>query len=267
MAADHPDRDDEAPHTPADESDESGSGGEGPTAQRFPAPPPPDEDASADEGPAAPGSRPSEPSAETEIRPVAPDLSRDRVGPGSTGILPPVDGIPGTPRWSARAPVRTPDIAEDEHDWAEPPRGLLVPILVAVCVLLLVALLGLGSWLIFASRPSGTPATTPTVQNATVPATTAAQTTTITTTPPPTELPLPNVRGLDYETAAAELTKLGFIPVRRDEIDGEVPAGKVVGTDPPVGTPVLTGTRINIIVSLGLPVQSSPAVSPSPTRS
>jgi beta-lactam-binding protein with PASTA domain len=143
----------------------------------------------------------------------------------------------------------------------------LVPILVTVCVLLLVGLLGLGSWLIFASRPDGTPATTPTVQNVTVPATTAAQTTTITTTPPPTELTLPNVRGLDYETAAAELTKLGFIPVRRDEIDGEVPAGKVVGTDPPDGTPVLTGTRINIIVSLGLPAQSSPAQSPSPTAS
>ena len=34
MAADHPDRDDEAPRTPADESEESGSGDEGPTAQR-----------------------------------------------------------------------------------------------------------------------------------------------------------------------------------------------------------------------------------------
>ena len=73
---------------------------------------------------------------------------------------------------------------------------------------------------------------------------------------------LPNVRGLDYETAAAELTKLGFIPVRREEINGEVPAGKVIGTDPPQGTPVLTGTRINIdrvagtsdsIVSCGIP--------------
>ena len=55
MAADHPDRDDEAPHTPADESEESGSGGEGATAQRYPAPAPPDEDVYADDGRSAPG--------------------------------------------------------------------------------------------------------------------------------------------------------------------------------------------------------------------
>ncbi len=233
MAADQPDRDDEAPGTSADESDLSGSADEGTIAPR-------------DE---APG-------------PIPPDVSRpDRLGPASTSVMPPVDDAPGSPRWSARAPVRTPDIAEDEHDhWAPPPRGLMVPILVAVCVLLLVALLGLGTWLIFASRPSGTPATTPTVQNATPPATTGAQptTTTITTTPPAADVPLPNVRGLDYETAAAELVKLGFVPARRDEINGEVPKGKVVGTDPPERTPVRPGATINIIVSLGLPDATTP---------
>ena len=161
--------------------------------------------------------------------------------------MPPVDDVPGSPRWSARAPVRTPDIAEDEHDdWAEPPRGLMVPILVAVCVLLLVALLGLGSLAdlrlppVRHARHYSDGAERDSAGDHRVPR------------PPrphhddPAARPrsrLPNVRGLDYETAAAELTKLGFIPVRRDEINGEVPKGKVVGTDPPVGTPVLTGTQ------------------------
>ena len=57
---------------------------------------------------------------------------------------------------------------------------------------------------------------------------------------------------------------LGFIPVRRDEIDSEVPKGKVVGTDPPVGTPVLPGDdRINVRVSLGLPGCHTPRPDPS----
>jgi hypothetical protein len=214
---------------------------------------------------------PSDPWAETEISPVPADLSRpDRAGPGSTNIMPPVEELPGSPRWSARAPVRTPDIVEDERDeWAEPPRSVLVPILVTACILLLVALFALGTWLIFAGRPSGTPTTTPTVQNATPPATTGAQTS---TTAARTPIPLPDVRGQDYETAAATLSALGFTPVRRDEIDSEIPKGKVIGTDPPVGTPVIPGesVRINVRVSLGLPEETTPAPpteSPSPKPS
>jgi PASTA domain len=283
MAADQ-DRDDEAPGTSAASPHESAPSDEMPMAPRDA------ESATPDGGPsrqaASPATsgetreqppaddqigqtldgKPNHPFAETEIRPVPPEVSRpDNVGPGSTGIMPPVD-VPGTPRWSARAPVRTPEIPEEEpHDWAEAPRGLFVPILVTVCILLLVALVGLGSWLIFASRPSGAPAPTPTVQNATPPATTGARTATTPVSVAPTEIPLPDVRGLDYETAAAKLTALGFTPVRRDEIDGAVPKGKVIGTDPPAGTPVRPGpgVRINIRVSLGLPETTRPAESPT----
>jgi hypothetical protein len=296
MAADEPDRDDEAPRTSDAEpgapdsavrgSAVPGSAGRDDAGRDDAGVGTPEDDGSSDLGderPATTGETreqsvpddqtldgvPSVSSAGTEVRPVPPDVSRpDRVGPGTTGGLPPVDDVTGSPRWSARASVRTPDVVEEEHhDFAEPPRGLLVPLLVTVCILLLVALIGLGSWLIFASRPSGTPTATPTVQNATPPATTAGQTATTMTSPPRIQIPLPDLRGLDYETAAAELTKLGFVPVRRDEIDGEVPKGKVVGTDPPVGTPVFTGTSINVIVSLGLPNPTTPPAEPTPTPS
>lgn len=256
MAADQPDRDDEATQSPA-EPDAP------PSAHDVPS--------SAHDEPAGhtvddvPGER----VAETEIRPVPSDLSQpDRVGPSSTSVMPPVEDVPGSPRWSARASVRTPDVVEDQPDeWAEPPRSVLVPVLVTACILLLVALFALGTWLIFAGRPSGTPTTTPTVQNATPPATTQAQTSTSAARTP---IPIPDVRGLDYETAAARLSALGFTPVRRDEIDSEVPKGKVVGTDPPKGTPVVPGesVRINVIVSLGPPEQTTtapPSEGPSTT--
>jgi hypothetical protein len=275
MAADHPDRDDEAPATPDRDTG---------TGRMEPDPGRPGhserEGASSTDSAGAPGGqtreqpalddsgRPREggagdPWAETQIRPGSPESSGvDRAGPGSTGVLPPVEDAPETPRWTARASVRSPDVVEDEHDWAEPPRGLLVPTLIALLVVLLIVLFGVGTWLIFANRPSGTtPATTPTVQSATPPATTEPPAPT--TTPPPTPVPLPDLRGKEYEAAAAELSKLGFTPVRRDEISSEVDKGKVVGTDPPAGTPVVPGpnVRINIIVSLGLP--DSTPVDPS----
>ncbi len=220
MAADQPDRDDEATRSPAEP--------DAPPAHDEPAPAH-DEPASAHDEPAGQtvGDVPTDRGAETEIRPVPSDLSRpDQVGPGSTSVMPPVEDVPGTPRWSARASVRTPDVVEAEHDeWAEPPRSVLVPVLVTACILLLVALFALGTWLIFAGRPSGTPTTTPTVQNATPPATTEAQTPTSAARTP---IPLPDVRGLDYETAAATLSALGFTPVRQDEINSEIPKGKVI---------------------------------------
>jgi hypothetical protein len=221
---------------------------------------------------------PSDPWAETEIRSVPPELSApNRLAPGGTGILPSVEagGPAGAseegppPRWSARAEVRTPDVEEEEvhPGWVEPPRGPLVPILVAVCILLLVALLGLGTWLIFANRPSTTPSNTPTVQTATPPPTSNTRTSNpaTSTSAAPTPVALPVFRGQDYEKAAAELTKLGFTPVRQDVIDTGVPKGKVIGTDPPAGNTVTPGRRVTVFVSAGPPADTSPTASPSQT--
>jgi hypothetical protein len=86
---------------------------------------------------------PSDPWAETEIRPVPPEIAEPgRVAPGGTSLLPPVPPAPGEaagpvdpggagsapPRWTARAQVRTPDVEEEEvPQWAEPPRSPFVP--------------------------------------------------------------------------------------------------------------------------------------------
>ncbi len=226
---------------------------------------------------------PSDPWAETtqtrqDARPVPPDGSGPgRVAGGDTSILPPVASTlgeagsstaePGTPRWTARAQVPTPEVEEEVHpEWAEPPRSPLVPILVAVCILLLVALVGLGIWLIFADRAATTPTPTPTVQTATPPVTSSTRATATTTTSvPPSPVPVPNLRGQDYNAAAAALTQLGFVPVRQDVVDADVQKGKVVGTDPAAGQQVRPGTRINVFVSSGPPRDTTPSPSDSPT--
>ena len=213
---------------------------------------------------------PSDPWAQTEIRPVPPDEPGPAaLAPGGTSILPPVDaggpGEPGTPRWSARAQVPTRDVEEEVHEaWAEPPRGPIVPILVAVCILLLIALFGLGTWLIFANRPATSPTARPTVQTATPPPSTNTRVTT-STSPVPEEVALPDLRGQSYDKAAETLTKLGFVPVRNDVLDATVPKGKVIGTDPPAGTKVRPGpnVKITVFVSTGLPDVTSPPPSTS----
>jgi hypothetical protein len=208
---------------------------------------------------------PSDPWGETEIRP-GPGSSTD----GGTSILPAVDHPaesggpagpkPGSPRWTARAQVRTPDVEEEIHEeWSEPPRGPLVPILVAICIVLLIALVALGTWLIFLDRPSATPTPTPTVQTATPPPPSNTRTSvTTTTTVPPTPIPIPDLRGQDYAAAAAQLTLLGFVPVRHDAVDADVPKGKVIQTDPVAGQLVRPGTSINVIVSAGPPQERTP---------
>jgi hypothetical protein len=219
---------------------------------------------------------PSDPWGETEIRPV-PGSGAD----GGTSILPAVDlpaesggpsggpagPEPGSPRWTARAQVRTPDVEEEVHEeWREPPRGPLVPILVAVCIVLLIALVALGTWLIFADRPAATPTTTPTVQTATPPPPSNTKTSvTTTTTVPPAPVPIPDLRGQDYTAAAAQLTLLGFVPVRVDAVDADVPKGKVIGTDPVAGQLVRPGTSINVIVSAGAPQVPTPTPTVTPT--
>src|SRR5262245_19741159 len=57
------------------------------------------------------------------------------VGPSGTSVLPPTPGgPPEPPRWAARAQVPTPRVEQYGDEWVtEPPRSLLVPVLVTVC--------------------------------------------------------------------------------------------------------------------------------------
>jgi PASTA domain len=195
------------------------------------------------------------------------------VGPTGTGVLPAVTGDQPQPRWSARAQVRSPDVDDHgvaEGEWTEPGRSPLVPILVAVVILLFIGLVVLGAFLLLNNRDDAVtpPSTTPTVQTASAPATSPATRTTTTSAPPttarPNEVEIPDLRGQDYDAAAAKLKDLGFVPRRVDEFNAQFPAGKVTGTNPPAGNKVRPGATIDVIVSKGLPQTTTP---PKPTGS
>jgi len=198
------------------------------------------------------------------------------LGPSGTSMLPAItDAKPEPPRWSARAQVRPPEIdqgAAAGADWDEaaerPRRGLFVPVLVTATVVLLLALSGLGVWLVLHNR-SNTPAAPPSNVVTSSPAATTKPPATQTTAPPitaPVLVTIPDLRGKDYSTAAAELTGLGFVPSRSDENDPELPAGQVIGTDPPAGNQLRPGTKITVRVSTGpavVPTTEPPSPSPS----
>jgi len=209
--------------------------------------------------------------------PTAAEDSTD-MGPSGTSVLPAIpEAKPGPPRWSARAQVRPPDIdhgAGVQADWDEAaerlPRGLFVPVLVTATVVLLLALIGLGVWLVLHNR-STTPGVPPSNVVTSSPGTPTTKPPATRTTAPPTTVPalvpIPDLRGKDYGTAAAELTALGFVPSRSDESDPELPAGQVIGTDPPAGNQLLPGTKITVRVSTGPAVvpTTEPPTTPPPT--
>jgi serine/threonine-protein kinase len=75
---------------------------------------------------------------------------------------------------------------------------------------------------------------------------------------------VPDVSGGDYDAAAAALTQIGLNPVRVDQPSSDVPAGDVIGTDPPAGTVVVEGFTVDVLVSTG-PPSPTPPIDASPT--
>ena len=64
-------------------------------------------------------------------------------------------------------------------------------------------------------------------------------------------VPVPDVTTLDPPAALALLGQAGFQATQADVPNDTVPAGKVIGTDPPVGTPLPKGTAVTLQVSSG----------------
>jgi serine/threonine-protein kinase len=64
-------------------------------------------------------------------------------------------------------------------------------------------------------------------------------------------VPVPDVTALDPDAALAALTQAGFAPTRSDQPSDTVPVGKVIGTDPPIGTPLAKGAAVTLQVSSG----------------
>jgi beta-lactam-binding protein with PASTA domain len=67
----------------------------------------------------------------------------------------------------------------------------------------------------------------------------------------PASAPLLNVEGLSPAEAAAKLRKAGFKPTNKTEPSSTVPAGKVIGTNPPAGTELQVGSPVTLLVSSG----------------
>jgi serine/threonine-protein kinase len=78
--------------------------------------------------------------------------------------------------------------------------------------------------------------------------------------PPP--VPVPNVAGASssYASATAALQGDGLVPVESQQFSTSVPAGQVVGTNPPVGTTVPHGSTVTVVVSDGPPLVAVPDV-------
>ena len=141
-------------------------------------------------------------------------------------------------------------------------------------MLVLLAILAFGIWLVIRSQDTGAPV--PTESAAPAGTTQTARTPPPTTssaplTPPvtaPVAVAIPDVAGLPFDTAAARLRDLGLEVVRTNRSSTSVPAGSVIGTDPAIGTQVLTSSTIAIVVSSGAPTTrptTRPPASPTTT--
>jgi serine/threonine-protein kinase len=64
-------------------------------------------------------------------------------------------------------------------------------------------------------------------------------------------VPVPDVTTQDPAAALATLNGLGFVATEQDTPSDTVPVGKVIGTNPAVGTPLAKGTAVQVLVSTG----------------
>jgi serine/threonine-protein kinase len=199
-------------------------------------------------------------------------------GPPADGtqVLPPVSED-ATPRWSARAQVRPAGVEDDApagpwtgspDDGPERKAGFFSPAVIAVLVVVLLALTGLGVWLALRDSgpaplppPTSSPTASPTPTRTTPPPTTTEPEP---TTPPPATVLVPDLEGRSYDSAAAELTGMGLVPQRREETSTTVPAGRVIRTEPGADTQVLPGETIRVFVSTGAPTTVPPTTEPGP---
>lgn len=215
-------------------------------------------------------------------RPLPPPAPAGPAGPGDT--LRTASGGAGTGRtpsapWSGRAEVPAPRSAgypepaagewypEDQGD-----RRWWMPILVASVALVVLAVLGLGLWLIARAElepeptvPSSLPTATAPTTGPTTTAPTTAPTTGTPTTTGPVRVPMPPLVGLPQSAAESLLDRLGLgyrVELRRSDR----PPGTVIETDPRAGETVVTGSDVTLVVAeRGEAETRPPVVTPSAT--
>ncbi|GAA2651166.1 PASTA domain-containing protein [Paractinoplanes durhamensis] len=206
----------------------------------------------------------------------------------ATSVMPPAEddwaASRAKPVWSGRAEVRAPQPGRSSYDtdWqAGPPPGAVqkdrwwMPIVVGIVVLILLALLGWGIYLIVQNSGNDTkPATTPTTTAATSAAPSASATTPssqpttpsaspTTTEPTQSEVLVPALLGLALDDARDALNQTG-LRYRVLYRDSTAPAGTVIDSDPAEGQEVPPDTRVTIVVAgTGASTAPSSAVSAS----
>jgi hypothetical protein len=182
----------------------------------------------------------------------------------------------GSPAWSGRAEVRPPRPGaggDFTGDWGPPPpsepRGKWwLPIVIGIVVLVLLALLGWGVWLIVQAGDKSGDSTTPaattsaaapeTTKPTTKPPTTEPTTTPTTTDPTgPEEVTIPALNGLSSAEARRALDRTG-LAYRLRFVTSDAPAGTVIDSDPKEGLQVPSDTTVTLIIAA--PPSSSPTV-------
>jgi hypothetical protein len=206
-----------------------------------------------------PGGRPDE----TARIPRPDEPAPQAAASDGTTVLPAAAQTQQQPKWSARAGVPAGPRQQEQEQWVPeraPSRFWWTPVLIGILVLVLVGLIGLGLWL--ALRGS-TPAPTPTGTPSAVP-TTASPTPSPTPTPSPSAsvatVPVPPLANVAVSDALPILQGQGLVPKVVTEVNDSVPAGTVIGTDPPAGTQVPVGSTVTVHVAT-----ASPSPSPSPS--
>jgi hypothetical protein len=189
--------------------------------------------------------------------------------------MPPVDS---PEQWTARASVPKPGSGPIWPTEPEPEpdpyggRSWLTPVVVALVAFLLIAVVGVGVYLIYRHGKSDvTPAPSPSVPSS-APAPSSAAPTSASpspspspsnTSPIPVLVPVPPVGGEAERVATEQLRLLGLNVKVQRRVDTTVEPGRVIGTEPPPGTMVPAGSTVVLIVA----VAPSPSPSPSPVAS
>jgi pyruvate/2-oxoglutarate dehydrogenase complex dihydrolipoamide acyltransferase (E2) component len=210
----------------------------------------------------------------------------------ATAVMPAAEGGPGDdagrggvgPAWTGRAEVRPPrpgpggDFPTGDWDALPPPnepRGRWwMPIVVGMVVLVLLALLGWGVWLILQAGGDGddTPAPGVTASASAPPATeptsapsTTTPTATASTTEPtgPTEVTVPALKGLSSASARQALSRRGLAYRLRFVTSADAPAGTVIDSDPAEGQEVPPDTTVTLILAAP-PSSAATATTTSP---
>ncbi|MFU8875327.1 PASTA domain-containing protein [Micromonospora sp. SL4-19] len=208
--------------------------------------------------------------------------ARQRSAHQATHQLSGGDALP--PAWSGRAGVPPPrpfGYSEAGTEWyveEQSGRRWWMPIVLGILALVLIALIGLGVWLVLrAAERNPDPALPPSSASAsTAPETssaseaTSAPTSSAPSTSPPTTtavagVPMPPLVGLPEPAARAALDRLN-VDYRVQRRTSDQPAGTVIETDPAAGGRIAEGDRVTIVVAeAGAPTTGAGTPTPRPT--